>query len=393
MRMGTWSLDHAVALRDAGVDVRVVSLTPSFPKLAKSLVSGLGSYTDCPATAELSGIEVSYPRWWCYPIKQAWPWVGRAPGTFLSMGWRSARRRLMPIVDDWKPNVILANHSCVNGFVASRIGAQRGIPFVTVDHEVGDFLVCRDNPRWLGVMQRVSEAAAAQVTVSRSMQSVAEDVLPEGKFQTIYNGAGFDTCPDSELDRHVDKPDPVIFSCGNLYGRKDIPLLVRGFDALSDEFPEARLRIAGDGPDRDAIESLVESLPSRSRITLLGSIPHAEVQAEMRSADVFALVGWAEPFGVVFLEAMANGCPVVVSRDAGVAEILDDGDHALFTEPQDLDSVVTALRRLCRSHEMRRSIAMAGHQLFRDSCRWTHRATQYVDVLQSVISSHSSEPE
>ncbi|EMI52262.1 glycosyltransferase family 4 protein [Rhodopirellula sallentina] len=390
MRMGTWSLDHAAALRDAGMEVQVISLTPAIPRLAARVVPSVATYTDCPAEADLSGIKVHYPRWWCYPIKQFWRFMSRAPRFFLSLGWRSSRREVLAIVDRFQPDVVLANHSLVNGFVANQIKSARGIPYITVDHEVGDFFACRDHGRWMKVMKPVAEEASVGVTVSRTMEDIAEQVLPGVAFQTIYNGASFPPCDQSMLDRHVAKDDMVVFCCGNLYGRKDIQLLIHAFDRISSEYPHARLRIAGDGPDRDTLEEIASALPSKETIEFLGSIEHDAVQVEMQQADIFALVGWAEPFGVVFLEAMANGCPVVVSNDAGVAEILQDGETAIFTEPRDLESVVNALRSLCESDQRRATIARAGHAFYRDSCRWDHRAIEYREVLASCANAHQT---
>ncbi len=388
MRMGTWSLDHAVALRDAGMDVAVVSLTPAIPRIASKFVPSASTYVDCPATAELSGINVQYPGWLCYPIKQLWPTIGRAPQTFLSIGWQTTRKKVISLVDEFQPDVVLANHSLVNGYVASKIRQERNVPFITVDHEVGDFFACRENSGWMKVMKQVAGDASLGVTVSRAMQTIAEETIPDADFETVYNGASFEACDDSLLDRHESKTDLVIFCCGNLYGRKDIPLLIQAFDGIASQFPQARLRIAGDGPDRVAIQTLVDGLLSRQQIELIGSIEHHEVQSEMQSADIFALVGWAEPFGVVFLEAMANGCPVVVAEDAGVAEILEDGKTAVFTKPRDLHSVIDALARLCESAIERALIARAGHAFYRDQCHWRHRALEYRDVLERVANSH-----
>lgn len=385
LRMGTWSLDHAVALRATGLDVTVVSLTPMFPHCLARVWPAVATYTLCPRATMISDVPVLYPLWLCYPIKQTWRLLGRAPSIFLRIGWVSAKSQVLKIIDEVQPDVILANHSLVNGYVALKLKQLRGLPYITVDHEIGDFLGCRDNPRWLSVLQPVIRAAACSVTVSKCMQTIAQANIPDGRFQTIYNGAGFEPCESKILERHRDKPDVRIFCCGNLYGRKDIPLLVRAFVAISREFPKATLRIAGDGPDRESISQLVASLPCRDRIHLLGSIEHSAVQEEMRAADIFALVGWAEPFGVVFLEAMANGCPVIVSSDAGVAEILTDGETAVLTKPRDLNSVVDALASLCRSAEKRDLISRAGHELYKESCQWKHRSLEYLRVLKSAL--------
>ncbi len=383
--MGTWSLDHATALRDAGLDVEVVSLTSWFPSALGSLWKASRTYSQCPQHAVLNGLNVQYPRWLCYPINQCQRSMNRFPAFLTKIGWLSAKRKILRAVRSPSPDVIVANHSMVSGYVAMQIKRHSGIPFITVDHEVGDFLVCRENPARLQLLKSVVSEAAVSVTVSKAMQTLAESTIPEGRFQTIYNGAGFRECPLELLDRHKEKPDVTIFCCGNLYGRKDIPLLVRAFEAISAEFPEIQLRIAGDGPDRESISKLVKSLSCRDRIHLLGSIEHSAVQEEMRSADIFALVGWAEPFGVVFLEAMASGCAVVVSADAGVAEILEHGETAMLTKPRDLDSVVAALRLLCQSGDMRRRLAEAGHQFYTESCQWQHRALEYKRLLETVV--------
>ena len=383
--MGTWSLDHAVALKLAGIEVEVVSLTPTFPRWLARIWPAVNTYALCPPAARMAGVPVRYPRWLCYPIKQTWRLLGFAPSFFLRIGWLTARRQLLKTVEDFQPDVILANHSLVNGLVALKLKQLWGLPYITVDHEVGDFLGCRDNPRWLRVLQPVIKAAACSVTVSKTMQKIAEQILPDGRFQTIYNGAGFAPCGLEALDRHIDKPDVRIFCCGNLYSRKDVPLLIQAFDQVWKEFPQATLRIAGAGPDRELIERLVSQLASRNQIRLMGSIEHQEVQREMLAADVFALVGWAEPFGVVFLEAMANGCPVVVSSDAGVAEILTDGENAVLTKPRDLNSVVEALTSLCSCPKRRQSIARSAYALYNDSCQWNHRALEYISVLESAI--------
>lgn len=388
-RMGTWSLDHATALRDYGVDLEVISLTPAIPGFAKRVIGSAATYTDCPARAALNGISVLYPRWRCYPIKQMWPLIAKSPLFFLTAGWKSIRRQLVEDVRRINPDVILANHSLVNGFVAMQLRRELGTPYITVDHEVGDFINCTSNPRWLKVLSPVVESAATSVTVSNGMLREAQRILPKGRFQTIYNGAGFDPCKASALDRHTSRDEMVIFCCGNLYGRKDVPLLVKAFGKLAAKHPQAMLRIAGSGPERDSIDRLIETMPNRDQIAMLGSIEHEAVQSEMLAADIFALVGWAEPFGVVFLEAMANGCPVVVSSDAGVAEILTDRETAMLTRPRDESSVVKALDQLLSDAALRKHVASSGHALYSGSCRWSHRAAEYLDVMQRAIDSYS----
>jgi glycosyltransferase involved in cell wall biosynthesis len=102
----------------------------------------------------------------------------------------------------------------------------------------------------------------------------------------------------------------------------------------------------------------------------------------MERADVFALVGWAEPFGVVFLEAMACALPVVVSSDAGVAEVLEDGVTAVFTKPRDQKSVEIALDRLIDNPQLRQLIGQAGQFLFVSNFQWSSVTKRYREILE-----------
>ena len=382
--MGTWSLAHATALKDAGVEVAVVSLTPSIPSFASKLAPRVAFYSNCPEQWSANGIQVNFPRWYCYPITQFWGTMGKAPEQFLSLGWRSARRSVFRLVDSIRPDMILANHSLVNGYVAGRIKQETKVPFVTVDHESGDFEMCISNQKWKKVLDFVTDQSALGITVSKSMQKIAEKANPQGTYQTIYNGADFSVSKPS-LGRHVEKDELTIFCCANFYERKDIPLLIRAFAKLKAMFPNVSLRIAGDGPDKDRILACIGEVDCTESVILLGLISQHRVQEEMNRADIFALVGWGEPFGVVFLEALANGCPVVLSEDAGAAEILKDGETALFTKPRNEQSVLAALTRLCHSADERRRIAESGHSYFDQRCTWRSRAQEYLEVFEHVI--------
>lgn len=385
LRMGTWSLAHAVALKNQNIDVHVLSLTPWFPRTLGAFTTAVRQYSHCPPKAVIDNMHIDYPRWLCYPIKQCQRIMQMAPELCLRIGWLSARQQIAQTVRRFSPHLVLANHSLVNGYVALAIKSKLGIPYITVDHEVGDFIACKSNRRSKNLLEKIHNEASARITVSNSMKSIAEEILPNQSYRTIYNGANFDECNPKQLERHSHNGGCRVFCCGNLYGRKDIPLLLQAFSRLYPEFPNSTLRIAGDGPERKSIENLIQSLPCKDRVELLGSISHTAVQAEMAAADIFALVGWAEPFGVVFLEAMAQGCPIVVSEDAGVSEILTNGQTALFTKPRDLESVVMALRNLFSNPNLRKSIATKGRNLYSTSCTWNHRASEYSKLFSEVL--------
>ena len=106
------------------------------------------------------------------------------------------------------------------------------------------------------------------------------------------------------------------------YERKDFPGLIRAFNLVAANHDNVVLRIFGDGPDRFKVEQERYRSPVKGRIEILGKVAHSEVLRQMQEVDIFALVGWREPFATVFLEAMAAGLPVVACNDGGIAEVI-----------------------------------------------------------------------
>ena len=125
-----------------------------------------------------------------------------------------------------------------------------------------------------------------------------------------------------------EEPPLVILSCGMFYERKNFPGLIHAFNLIAEKYPNVILKIFGDGPDRPKIEKARSASPFKDRIEMPGKISHQDVLEEMHRADIFALIGWSEPFGVVFLEAMAAGLPIVACADAGVAEVIRSVDFS-----------------------------------------------------------------
>lgn len=377
---GNWAFEQALALSDAGHAVRVVVPTAWLPRVAGKLSPRVARQADIPHNWEVDGLAIEYPRWPYYP----WHAMGRInrvyPSLLIKMGWPFLRRSLDRLVKEENFDFIFAHHTLVSGQIAEVLGRCYGIPYVVTDHEVGDLLECKNNKGQKEVFERVAGGARGMVVVSEAMRREGQISLPDIPFQVVYNGSSF---PVLEVARRkkCDGEFRAIFCCAKFYGRKDIPLLLRAFEVLAVSHPLWELRIAGGGPDQALIHEVVEDMEAGDRVKLLGLISPTEVRREMEEADIFALVGWAEPFGVVFLEAMASGLPVVVSSDAGVAEVLEDGVSALFSEPQDLDSVIGALGPLMGDSELRYRIGRAGQSVFEDRFSWDKVITQYENLF------------
>jgi glycosyltransferase involved in cell wall biosynthesis len=157
-------------------------------------------------------------------------------------------------------------------------------------------------------------------------------------------------------------PDPARFTvlcvC-RLYRRKRVDVLLRAAARLRGRLPGLQVRIVGDGPEREEFRSVWREERLGDSVRWLGDVPRAALAAEYNRCDVFCLPSVQEGFGIVFLEAMAAGKPIVAARAAAAPEVVP---HAAFAEPDDAGSLAEVLVGLWRDPARRASLAAASRR-------------------------------
>lgn len=142
-----------------------------------------------------------------------------------------------------------------------------------------------------------------------------------------------------EKKRRASQPLRLLYA-GQLIPLKNVDSLIRTFSRLSFN---AELTIVGDGPDRAQLEALAAG---DSRITFTGWLPREEVLLHMQKADVFAMISSPETYGLVYLEAMAQGCLAIASRGEGFDGLIRDGENGFLCAPGDDDELLSILHRI-----------------------------------------------
>jgi glycosyltransferase involved in cell wall biosynthesis len=131
--------------------------------------------------------------------------------------------------------------------------------------------------------------------------------------------------------------DKVIISAGRLAEEKNWGTLLRAFALTQKTQPNIRLVLLGDGPQADALRQLVGELEITERVTFAGKVPFEEVPNYLKAADLFAFASITETQGLVTLEAMAAGLPVVAVDASGPRDILEDGKQGFLTQNDEQD--------------------------------------------------------
>lgn len=187
------------------------------------------------------------------------------------------------------------------------------------------------------------------IAVSDAIKRKAIDYgVPQEKIKVVYIGIDVDRfeCGSSCA---ADRQNSILF-VGRLVEKKGCRYLVEAFRDVKSRFKDARLRIVGDGPERDLLEAAVDDI--RSSVDFLGACDPSVVAEEMRKAKVLCLPsvtaenGDAEGFGLVLLEAQACGLPVVTSALGGALEGVLHGETGYAFEEADVTSMAFYLEKV-----------------------------------------------
>ena len=184
-----------------------------------------------------------------------------------------------------------------------------------------------------------------------------------------------------------DRDWPTIPGCiltvGRLIARKGHLYLIRAMTHLSD-LPDAHLVIVGEGHERAALEAEITRLELEDRITLAGRVSNEALEAYYQSCQVFVLPaivdasGDTEMLGMVSLEAMRYGKPVIASNVGGIPDIVVDGESGILVPQKDPQALAAAIRRVLTDPNLARELGRSGYRYAREHFSWesVERATR-----------------
>ncbi|GGS90024.1 glycosyl transferase [Planobispora rosea] len=287
----------------------------------------------------------------------------------------------------WRPDVVHA-HFWMSGLAALEAARDLGVPVLQTFHALGTV-----KRRWQGTADTSPpERLTLEADIGRRAQGIvatcADEVnellamgVPGGHVSVVPCGV--------DLDRF--RPDgPVaprgwrhrVLSIGRMVPRKGVGTLVEALRHL----PDTELLIAGGAPDDEEARRLAGLAAAHGiadRVKLLGSVARADVPALMRSADVVVSVPWYEPFGIVPLEAMACGVPVVASAVGGHLDTV--AGCGTLVPPRRPRALARALRDLLSRPELRAAMGRAGERRARSRYGWPRVAERTEAVYLNVI--------
>ncbi|MCS6814286.1 MAG: glycosyltransferase family 1 protein [Cyanobacteria bacterium] len=174
---------------------------------------------------------------------------------------------------------------------------------------------------------------------------------------------------------------PLLLYVGRLGAEKEIDRIKPVLAAI----PNARLALVGDGPHRQELEHHFAGTPTH----FVGYLKGQELASAYASADAFIFPSRTETLGLVLLEAMAAGCPVVAARSGGIPDIVEDGVNGYLFDPADEQGAILATQRLLR-HQDERETLRRNARAEAERWGWSAATRQLQQYYQYVTAHHKS---
>jgi glycosyltransferase involved in cell wall biosynthesis len=270
--------------------------------------------------------------------------------------------RLSGMLRALKPDLfhIHGNKSALVGRPAAFLA---GVPAVVLT--VHNFLVYRNARRPMRSLanlaqRRLTSGIDRIIAVSDSLKKnlVENEGLSASQIEVIHNGIDYDRWQEktvgSRPDSGLKESGFAVLAVGRLVDWKGHDVLIKAAAEFRDASPDIQVAIAGEGPMRAELERLIRASGPEQNVSLLGHV--ADIRALLARADLFVLPSINEPFGIVLLEAMALGLPVIATDAGGVPEIITDDQNGVLVPPADAAALSRAISTLAADAAKRRRL-------------------------------------
>ena len=315
-----------------------------------------------------------------------WPMVLLKNQVFAwkSAQWLKAHRREMDIVQ-------------VNGFITWAASDINAVHFVHSAWQKSPVHTAHSQRNIYGLYQwmytalnarlerkafsKAGTVVAVSETIRRELTAIG---VPDERIRVIINGVDLQEFrPGAEIRDDLGLPDGVtvaLFAGDLRTSRKNLDTVLQALILT----PDLHLAIAG-STDGSPYPMLSKALGLSSRVHFLGH--RSDMPALMRAADLFVFPSRYEPFGLVLLEALASGLPVVTAAAVGGASILTPACGIVLPDPNAVDTLAAALCTLAQDDERRQKMGVAARAVA-EQHSWSHMAQAYLNVCRDAAAAH-----
>lgn len=364
--------DQSLALRALGVELRVLSPTPWIPRVLW-FSPRMRRRGGKPSRAVRDGITVDYPRFPQPPRRILFDQLG-------DLAYR--RLRDLPWLEEERFDVIHAHQALPDGAVAARLSRDLGIPYVVTVHGADVHSGLERGGAAARRIAGVLQSAAGVVVVSGVLARRLTATVPLDAVHVVQNGLPADLEQVTPADYLPERR--VVMAAGRLVEGKGFEHVLQALARLQQEHDDLRCVIAGEGALRRRLTSLAAKLGVADAARFVGRLEHGDLLRMMARADVFALPSAPEGFGLVHLEAMAQGTPVIGCLDQGPADFIEDGVSGYLVRYGDVTALTEVIATVLADPDHARSVGEAGRRAA-EGLTWGRNARRMLDIYAQAV--------
>ncbi len=326
--VGAFIYEAARAIQRQGCLVKVITIhTPGTPR-----------------HENWDGIEIYRTRY----LPDRWELL-KSEGGGIPEVWKKnpgARLQLVPFIIAFLIDVIIHTRDCdilhanwtLSGIIAWMAHILSNKPYVVTIHG-SDIYRTQNWPIIIDLTRIALRRAKKVVVVSQALASVIHSIgIPLLKISVIPDGV--DTAYFTPLPYEV-RSNSILY-VGSLIERKGIKYLIQAFSSVINHYIDYKLIIVGEGPQRQEYEELARSVVSPTQVIFTGALSQKQVAEAMQQAKLFVLPSIEEGLGVVLLEALASGTPIVASQVGGISDVVDS-QLGILVPPRESDALAKAI--------------------------------------------------
>jgi len=296
-------------------------------------------------------------------------------------------RSVVEVVEDFKPDLIHAQHISLLLWIANLIKSWYGINFIVTAHGTG-LLAASENRSFVGPSRDALRRVKKIVAVSGDTKSWLLNLFGKEfsrKTRIIPGGIFIENISPTKKIRIINKKyglrgKKVVLFTGKLTPQKGVYYLVKAAKKIKGD-----VYIIGDGPDRESLENFAykQNLKNVHFLGYMGDEKKKEFEEFYYRADVFVVPSvWDEPLGLVILEAMATKTPVIATRKGGIPLIVKDGVNGLLIRPRNSKQIIHACNHLLENDKLRKRLGENARKTVEERFTWRTIGQKYIRIYQ-----------
>jgi L-malate glycosyltransferase len=278
------------------------------------------------------------------------------------------------------------------GLVGAIVRLLTGIPHIATVHG-SDVNLIKQYQIFYPLVSFITRYSDAITVNSTYMKLQLESIVPDSskKIRVIPMGIDF-----KKFERSSEKnfkkryhASHLILTVGRLIDWKGTIFLIESMTDVLHHYPDAKLVIVGTGPEEVSLRTKSIKLGLEDAIVFVGNVNSEDLVAYYHSADVFVLPsinksGRTEALGVVLLEAMASGCPVIGSNVGGIPDIITDGENGFLAPEKNPKAIAEKIVRLLSDTQLWERIKNGGHQTIQEIFSWEIISLRFSDTYSLI---------